>query len=149
MNLNISFEEALSHCRWKQVLQDFLSKINFKIYKGRSFEYIFTDIYHMSKKVNGLGMLTTYDIASSICKYYSIPIDTVYIIGNGPKRAIELLGLKIKKKKINNIKVNYLHISDIIIGFVSKKYDLDDKIKLTKDGDLVESFLCKWQKTIK
>ena len=140
--------EALSHSRRKRVLQDFIPKINIHKYKGRSFEYIFTDIYHACKKVKGLGMLTTYDISSGICKHYSIPIDTVYIIGNGPKRAIELLGLETRSKRIHNIKVKYVHISDVINAFENKKYDLADEIKNTKNGDLVESFLCKWQKTI-
>lgn len=105
----------------------------------------------MCKKIKGLGLLTTYDITASICKQHNIPIDRVYIIGSGPKRAIELLGLEAKKKWINKIPVNYVEIQDVIKAFEKKKFDISDtdsEIKLTKNGDLVESFLCKWQKTI-
>ena len=48
--MNISFEEALSHCRWKKELNKFIPKINISLYKGRSFEYIFQSIYYILKK---------------------------------------------------------------------------------------------------
>ena len=148
INTNINFEEALSHCRWKAKLKNLIPEINIRIYKGRSFEYIFQAIYHKCKKIKGLGLLTTYDITASICKQHNIPIDRVYIIGTGPKRAIELLGLEAKKQWINKILVNYVEIQAVIKAFENKKFDIDGEMKFTKNGDLVESFLCKWQKTI-
>jgi hypothetical protein len=148
INQNIIFEEALSHCRWKGKLKDLIPQINIPSFRGRSFEYIFQAIYYQCKKIKGLGLLTTYDVTASICKQHNIPIDRVYIIGSGPKRAIELLGLEAKKKWINNIRVNYVEMQDVIKAFENKKFDLDSEIKLTKNCDLVESFLCKWQKTI-
>ena len=35
-----------------------------------------------------------YDISAEFAKYYNIKIDKVYIIGNGPKRAVKILKLK-------------------------------------------------------
>ena len=147
-NINTSFEEALSHCRWKGKLKDLIPQINIRSFRGRSFEYIFQSIYFKCKKIKGLGLLTTYDITASICKYHSIPIDRVYIIGSGPIRAIELLGLETKKQYINKIPVNYVEIQNVINAFENKKFDLVEEIKSTKNGDLIESFLCKWQKNI-
>ena len=59
-------------------------------------------------------MLTIYDITSAICRYNKINIEKIYIIGKGPKRAIRLLGVKAKSQKIENIKLNYVEIPEIL-----------------------------------
>lgn len=148
---NNIFEEAIRHCRWKTVLQnDVLNKINISDYKNNSFEEIYVKIYSICDNVKGTGKLSAYDITSAICRFYKINIDKVYIIGNGPKRAIKLLQLNAKTQKMNNnIKLKYVEISDIINGFNSKEFYLDDAIKNEKNGDIFESYICNWQKKIK
>jgi len=96
------FQEAIDHCRWKKALHSILIKINIVNYENKTFEEILFEIYNICNNVKGVGILTIYDITSAICRYYKINIDKVYIIGNGPKRAVKLLHIKIKKHKIND-----------------------------------------------
>lgn len=144
----IIFQEAIDHCRWKKVLHDLIEKINIDDYKGKRFEEIFIEIDEKIKPIRGLGTLTVYDIASAICRHFKINIDKVYIIGKGPKRAIEILNIKTKKHKINDkIKLNYVDISDVINAFDNNNYVLDEKIRNSKNGDIVETYICNWQKS--
>lgn len=143
------FQEAISHCRWKKVLNNILKQINIVNYKNKTFEEIIYDIYNICDNVKGVGMLTIYDITSAICRYYKININKVYIIGNGPKRAIKILNIKTKKHKINDkIKLNFVDIVDIINAFNINNYSLDKNIINTKNGDIFETYICNWQKTI-
>lgn len=144
----IIFQEAIDHCRWKKVLYDLIEKINIDDYKGKRFEEIFIEIDEKIKPIRGLGTLTVYDLTSAICRHFEINIDKVYIIGKGPKRAIEILNIKTKKHKINDkIKLNYVDISDVINAFDNNNYVLDEKIRDSKNGDIVETYICNWQKT--
>ena len=144
----IIFQEAIDHCRWKKVLYDLIEKINIDDYKGKRFEEIFIEIDEKIKPIRGLGTLTVYDLTSAICRHFEINIDKVYIIGKGPKRAIEILNIKTKKHKINDkIKLNYVDISDVINAFDNNNYVLDEKIRNSKNGDIVETYICNWQKT--
>ena len=142
------FQEAIDHCRWKKVLCNFLKEINISIYENKNFKQIMIEIYNICNTIKGIGLLSMYDITSAICRYYKINIDKVYIIGNGPKRAIKLLNLKTKIHQINNkIKINYVDITDVIIAFDINCYELDENIKNNKNGDILETYLCNWQKT--
>ena len=95
-------------------------------------------------------MLAIYDITSAICRYYKRNIDKVYIVGNGPKRAVNILNIKTKKYKINDkIKLNYVEIIDVIDAFDIHNYVLDKNIRNTKNGDILETYICNWQKKIK
>jgi hypothetical protein len=142
------FQEAIDHCRWKKVLHSFLKKINIFDYENKTFEEIIFEIYNICHNVKGIGMLTVYDITSAICRYYKINIDKVYIIGNGPKRAVKLLNIKTKKHKINDkIKLNFIEIVDVINVFDINSYVLDENIRNTKNGDILETYICNWQKT--
>jgi hypothetical protein len=142
------YEEALSHCRWKKQLLHVTKLININDYKNKNFEEIFLMIYNITKNINGVGVLSTYDLSSGICKYYNIKIDKVYIIGNGPKRAIKILGINPQRLKIGDISINFININDIINAFEHKLYDIPTYIKLCDNGDTIESFICNWQKTI-
>ena len=147
---SINFEEAESHCRWKTVLRSVLIKINVPKYEKCSFESIICDIYSLCEGVKGIGMLSVYDITSAICKYYKINIEKVYIIGNGPKRAVKILNIPTKHHKISNkIKIKYADIRDVIIAFDNNCYQLDEEYRTTTDGDKMETHICKWQKTQK
>lgn len=147
-NSNNIFQEAIDHCRWKKILNNnILMKINIRDYENKNFEQIISDIYLLCNKVKGIGILTIYDITSSICRYYKTNIDKVYIIGNGPKRAIKLLKLGTQKHYINsNIKLNYVEIIDIIDSFNRNGFIIDDNIKNTTNGDILETYICNWQK---
>ena len=83
-----------------------------------------------------IGPLSKYDIASDIFRYHGSMIDKVYIVGDGPKRAVKLLGLRTTTNPI--IKLKYVSIADVV-----QKINLEQ----TNDGDLLETFLCNWQKT--
>ena len=135
------FSEAISHCRWKQLLRNTLQIIDIEKYKNRDFDEIYIEIYNICKEINGLGNLVIYDITSAICRYYNVNIDKVYIIGSGPKRAIKLLNLKTKLCK--KLKVKYVDIEDVINELSKKNIILNEK-----NGDILESFLCNWQKNI-
>ena len=144
------FSEAINHCRWKKALYSILEKINIDNYKNKTFEEIIFEIYNVCDNIKGVGILTIYDITSAICKYYKINIDKVYIIGNGPKRAVKLLNIKIKKHKINDkINLQYVDIIDVINAFDTNNYVLNQTLRKSKNGDLFETYLCNWQKTKK
>ena len=145
---NNMFQEAIDHCRWKKVLNNVLKEIAIKHYNNKTFEEIIYEIYLICNKVKGIGTLTIYDITSSICRYYKININKVYIIGNGPKRAIKLLKLNTKKHVINNnLKLNYVEINDVITGFDINGFSLDKDIRNNTNGDILETYICNWQKT--
>jgi hypothetical protein len=145
---NNIFQEAIDHCRWKSVLHNTLKNIVIKNFQNKTFEQIILDVYNICVNIEGIGMLTIYDITSAICRYYKINIDKVFIIGNGPKRAIKLLNIKPKLYKIEDkIKINYVDINEIINAFDECNFELDDIIRNCKNGDTIESFICNWQKT--
>lgn len=146
---NEIFTEAISHCRWKKALRPIIERINMTDYNTKTFEQIISDISNMCSNINGLGILTVYDITAAICRYHNIQINKVYIVGNGPKRAIKLLNLKTKLHKINDkLKIKYIDVCDVINAFDLNKYDLDQKMRDNKNGDILESYLCNWQKII-
>jgi len=135
------FSEAISHCRWKTVLRNTLKIIDIEKYKNNSFDEIHKEIYNICKEINGLGKLVIYDITTAICRYHNINIDKVYIIGSGPNRAIKLLNLK--AKLCNKLKIKYVTIDDVINELSKKNIVLNEK-----NGDILESYLCNWQKNI-
>ena len=142
------FQEAIGHCRWKKALHSVLPKINIAHYENKTFEEIIVDVYNICDNVKGVGMLAIYDITSAICRYYNINIDKVYIIGNGPKRAVKLLNIKIKKHKINDkINLNFVDTMDVINAFDIFNYELNENIRNSKNGDIFETYICNWQKT--
>ena len=145
---NNIFQEAISHCRWKKVLHNILKDINISVYKNKTFEEIITEVYNICKNIDGIGMLAIYDITSAICRHYKVNIDKVYIIGKGPKRAIILLNVKTKVHKINeDIKIKYANITDIITAFDSNGFVLSEQVRNSQNGDILESYICNWQKT--
>ena len=142
------FHEAQKHCRWKKVLYNVLKEINISIYENKTFEQIIIDIYGICKNIRGIGFLAIYDITSAICRFHKINIDKVYIIGNGPKRAVKLLNLATKNHTINaDIKIKYVDINEIISAFDKESVALDENIRNNKNGDVFETFLCDWQKS--
>ena len=142
------FQEAIDHCRWKKVLHSVLKKINIVDYENKTFEEIIFEIYNICDNVKGVGMLTIYDITSAICRYYTINIDKVYIIGNGPKRALKKLNIITKTHKINDkIRLKFIELIDVINAFDINNYELDENIRNTKNGDIMETYMCNWQKT--
>jgi len=147
-NYTEMYDEAISHCRWKKALHGILKNINILAYNNKTFEEIITEIHTICKNTDGIGMLATYDITSAICRHYKINIDKVYIVGKGPKRAITLLNVKTKTHKINdNIKIRYATVTDIITAFDSNSFELSDHVRNSTNGDILESYICNWQKT--
>ena len=75
------FQEAINHCRWKKALHYVLKQINIVNYENKTFEEIILEIYNICDNIEGVGMLSIYDITAAICRYNKINIDKVYIIG--------------------------------------------------------------------
>jgi hypothetical protein len=146
------FQEAINHCRWKNTLrnniltQNELQEHNLHHFAGKSFDEIITQIYNVCNKVEGIGILTVYDITSAICRHNKIIIDKIYIVGSGPKRAITLLNIKTKTKKINDITLKYVEISEVLKAFNQKNYEINPQIKNSECGDDFETYICNWQK---
>lgn len=146
------FQEAIDHCRWKCVLRNDvltntqLQEHNLHLFSDKSFDEVLLCVYNICDKVNGIGMLTIYDITSAICRYNKINIEKIYIIGNGPKRAIRLLGINAKTQKIKNVTLKYVEIPQILKAFHEKNYEINLQIKNSNNGDDFESYICNWQK---
>lgn len=148
MILEDVFQEAICHCRHKKKLLDFLKDINIITYENKTFEEIIIDIHNKCIHIKGLGLLTIYDTTIAICNYYKVIIDKVYIIGGGPKRAIKLLKIKTQKHKISDtLKINYTNIPTIINAFDENNFEINEFIRNNKNGDILETYLCEWQKT--
>ena len=127
------FYEAKCHCRHKTKLELFLKTINLETFKNKSFEQLFLELPRLK---GSIGNLTIYDIASDITRVHGRIIQKVYIIGDGPKRAIKLLGLK--KQKDKKIGLTYVTCKQVVNAL---------KLEPCDDGDLLETLLCQWQKT--
>lgn len=146
------FQEAIDHCRWKSVLRNNvltkteLQEHNLHQFTGKSFDEILVWVYNICDNIEGIGMLTIYDITSAICRYNKINIDRIYIIGKGPKRAIRLLNIKSKTHKIENVTLKFVDIPEILNAFNENNYEINLQIKNSNNGDDFESYICNWQK---
>lgn len=146
------FQEAVDHCRWKTILRNEvltnpeLGENDLQKYAGKTFDEIFVCVHNICDKVEGIGMLTVYDITAAICRSNKINIDKIYIIGKGPKRAIRLLDITPKIHKIENIQLKYVEIAEIVDAFSKKKYEINSQIKNSSNGDEFETYICNWQK---
>jgi hypothetical protein len=148
MSTKPDFNEVMRHSRRGEIVTRFIETMNISDYKDKTFEQIIIDLLIKFDKINGLGRLTAYDITAAICKFYDNEITKVWIIGPGPRRAAKLLKLKLKSQKIcspdKNIILRYVDIKDVIEVFDENGYKFPSNLRNT-NGDLVESFICKWQ----
>lgn len=146
------YQEAINHCRWKKILNNMvlsnvdLQSENLHKFSGLTFDDILLHVHKICKDIRGIGMLAIYDITSAICRYNKININKIYIVGKGPKRAINLLELKTKTRKIKNVSVKYVEIPNILKAFKDKDIKIDPKIQNSNNGDDFESYICNWQK---
>ena len=151
------FQEAIDHSRRKNTLRnEILTLPEFQEdrlhqYSNKTFEEIFSSVYKICKPVDGIGMLTIYDICAAICKYNKINIERVYIIGNGPKRAISLLGIEPQIQEIGDTFVRYVEIPEILRALLGhalleKDQAIDGLLRRSKNGDDLENYLCIWQR---
>lgn len=146
------FQEAIDHSRRKNTLRnEILTLPEFQEdklhqYSHKTFEEIFSGVYKTCKPVYGIGMLTIYDISVAICKYNKINIERVYIIGNGPKRAITLLGIEPQIQKIGDTFVRYVEIQEVLRAFREKDQPLSEWLSSSKSGDDLENYICAWQR---
>ena len=146
---NNVFQEAIDHCRWKKVLHnEVLTRTEFQEHNlhkfiGKSFYEILLFVHNICDKIYGIGMLTVYDITSAICRYNKINIERIYLIGNGPKRAVNLLNIKAKTQKIGSITLRYVEIPEVLKAFKELNYEINCN---SNNGDVFETYLCNWQK---
>ena len=144
------FQEAISHCRWSgQLKTHVIPKINPASYSDKTFEETLKQIYGICKPVRGVGLLSAYDLAAAVHRVQGRPVGKVYIIGGGPQRAVKLLNLKTKTQHIGtDLSVKYVEIDDVKRAFTSQRYTVSATALTTTNGDVLESYLCKWQKGI-
>ena len=130
------FQEAIKHSRRENVMKEFLLSLDINNFRNYNFDEIFWYIWR--KRPTGISKLGVYDITSKIYKHFGGKINIIYLVGNGPINNIKKLGLnnKIKKRKIKNLVLKYIEISDVL-SIIKNKYNGD-----IEDGDSIESFLC-------
>lgn len=102
----------------------------------KTFEEVYQEVNRVFTNVNGVGTLATYDTSAAICKRFNIPINQVYIIGGGPRRAVQLLNIPIQLDTI--LKIKYATREDVLQVFGTQDMSNDD----------LESSLCNWQKSV-
>ena len=122
-----------------------IHEINLVSYQGKTFEEVLSSITKHSQKFSGIGPLSIYDISSGISRWNAIPINRVYIVGDGPKNAAKLLNLRLKRLQIDSRVFHYAEQKDVIEALQKRNVEISaDKM----DGDSLETFLCKWQKSV-
>ena len=133
----VLFWEARCHCRHKTILEAFLNNLDLNNFKNKSFEQIFLELKNIPRRKGSIGNLTLYDIASDIVRHNGGQIHKVYIIGSGPKRAIKILGIN---KRLDPVtRLHFVSCEDVVRAC---------KLEPTTDGDLLETYICQWQKSV-
>jgi len=137
------FSEARIHAHRKDVVDLFLPIIDSIIESCT--QWNFESIYALlkTKKINQIGPLTLYDITVQICKERGIPIQRVYLAGNGPYNAVTKL-LTMPMKKCSVTRLNYVTISDVREVFRKKGFRLS--MLNSENGNDYESALCYYWK---
>jgi len=139
------FQEAYNHSRQKTLILKMIDSLSLSSYQGKSFEDVLSSITNVAKQFPGIGKLGIYDIASGISRYNAIPVERVYIIGDGPKRAAKQLNLPLNKYSCGSRSYLYAEIPDVLTALETMNISVDSTKK--SDGDYLETFLCVWQKT--
>jgi hypothetical protein len=133
------FAEAVAHSRWKNVLNTSLTIISRNLpqfQKMKTFEEVYQEVNRIFTNIHGIGTLATYDTSAAICKKFNIPINRVYIIGGGPRRAVQLLDIPTQIDTV--LKIKYANREDVLKVFGKDNMSNDD----------LESNLCNWQKNV-
>jgi hypothetical protein len=134
---NVLFHEAMCHCRHKTILNEFLNNHNLNNFKTITFSEIFLELKNVQRRKGSIGNLTIYDIASDIVRHNGGQINKVYIVGSGPKRAVKILGIK---KQLDPVtRLHFVSCEDVVRAC---------NLEPTTDGDLLENYICQWQKTV-
>jgi hypothetical protein len=143
------FQEGYNHSRNKHIFRQTFDTLELSKFEGKSFEDVFLTISSICDSTKGLGTLAIYDVTAAICRSNNIPIENIFLIGNGPKQAIERLGLQPNEIKIGKRYLNYVSVTDVKDAFQKKNISLKQSLVDCMDGDTFETYLCQWQKTDK
>jgi hypothetical protein len=145
MNRDTLFIEAINHARNKGLMRNFISSLDLPNLLQCTFLETFRTI--STSKPKGIGLLGVYDIASAIARHNNEKLDKVYLVGNGPMRAAQLLDLvsNIKHHKIGDYIIPYLPVNIVTTHLKEKNIVFEEGM----DGDQLESFLCNLQKDMK
>lgn len=111
MSEHAIFANAFKHCRSKTTLRNTLrDHIDVNSYAGKSFEDVFIDIDRICRDVDGLGILTIYDITMGILKYHGVVLDVTFLVGSGDIQGAKQSGLDnlIKTVKVGRHKLKYI-----------------------------------------
>lgn len=137
------FKNTITHCRSKALIKKTLNEhflIN-KFNSSMSFDDIFTYTIKVCNSLEGLGLITFYDITNDICSFYKINIPNIYIIRSGTKKAITALNIsksQYKTAKFNNLSVKYISVEDIKQSLKHNNYQLSFE---SNNGALYEEYL--------
>lgn len=151
MTPSVCFEEAIAHSRRKGAIKTMLQEIDPSLFQLDTFGDVFSAVDKMYGSRECIGPLAVYDITVAICRHNNIPINRVYLIGNGPRRAAKMLDISpyhTKYEKITSGKrLPYIDTQDVIDALQVHGYPIDhyDKTAVFQ-GDDVETHLCRWQK---
>lgn len=143
------FQEAIDHCRWKTILQrDVIPNILLPDFVGKTFQEILLAVWTICEPTKGVGMLTIYDLAAAIAKHHRTHIQHVYIIGGGPRRFVQLFGIKPSIEKIGHLRMKYISIEQVKQAHIDHGHELETYLHACTDGDEYESYICNMQKNL-
>jgi hypothetical protein len=141
------FHQAISHCRHKSTLKRVISTIRLQDFSTcLTFEEIFANVEKVCKPIYGIGTLSVYDLSTDIAKHYGLQPKMIYCIGNGPRTALCLLGIKPIIQKLGSQWVQATTTSAVQHAFHQKGLSIPEKLYTSTNPDDWESFLCIWQK---
>lgn len=143
------FQEGYNHSRNKRLFRHTFDTLELSKFEGKSFEEVLTTISLICSSTKGLGKLAMYDVTAAICRSNKIPIENVFIIGDGPKRAIQLLNLQPNEIKVGRNYLKYTSVAMVKDAFQKRGISLPKSLLESTDGDAFETYLCQWQKTVK
>jgi hypothetical protein len=138
MNISEFFQEAIAHSRRETVMKEFLNTLSVDSFANKSFDDIFSYIWR--RRPDEVGKLGVYDITSRIFRHHGGTVPVVYLVGNGPKHAVNQLGLqnKIKTRYVKRVGLNYIEINDVLEHAIVREKYTGSRF----DGDALETFLC-------
>ena len=146
------FSSAIAHSRRKTMLKELVKDIDFAAFTQTTFGEVYAEVDTRYGSTEGIGRLTVYDIAVAVCRNNGVPIQKVYLLGNGPRRAAKKLYLTPYHTKYETVKngkrLPYIEVDEAIdaLQVHGCKVDIGNESPHFV-GDAVESFLCNWQKT--
>lgn len=139
------FFDFLQDVRWKNDAKKFLkvNVIHFRVLVGQPFEHIFMSVVDVVLNAKGIGILGAYNITTVLC---SFEVPNVYILGGGPKKALEILSIfdKCEWEGVGRYRRKFIP-RDVLVNAIFTLH----RVEITENNfsnDQLETTLCVWQK---